>query len=158
MNTPYQPSPPIELAPPEAGARPETGVYRMLYRNSATKRSSNQELLELLEEAHQFNREQQITKMLLYNEGQFVQAIEDPQDVVLALYDRIQHDVRHQQVETVCEGPIPARQFAEWSIDFGFVALLEPEQAGSPLAQPAALPGLSTTSAHLNKLMAAFIG
>ena len=57
MNTPYQPSPPIELAPPEAGARPETSVYRVLYRSNATKRWSNQELLELLEKARQFNRE-----------------------------------------------------------------------------------------------------
>ena len=154
----YQSSPPGELTPPEAGARPETGVYRVLYRSSATKRSSNQELLELLEEAHQFNREHQITGMLLYSEGQFVQAIEGPQDVVLALYGRIQYDARHQQVETVREGPIPARQFAEWSMDFGFAALLEPEQAGNPLVQPAALPGLSTTSAHLKVLMEAFIG
>ena len=33
------------------------GVYRVLYRSSATKRPSNQELRELLEEARQFNRE-----------------------------------------------------------------------------------------------------
>jgi uncharacterized Fe-S cluster-containing MiaB family protein len=61
----------------------------VLYRSSATKRSSNQELLELLEEAHQFNREHQITGIFLYSEGQFLQAIEGPQDVVLALYSRI---------------------------------------------------------------------
>ena len=87
-----------------------------------------------------------------------MQAIEGSQDVVLALYSRIQHNVRHQQVETVREDPIPARQFAEWSMDFGFAALLEPEQAGSSSAQSAALPGLSTTSVHLKVLMEAFIG
>ena len=154
----YQPSPPGELTLSEASPPLETDVYRVLYRSSATNRSSNQELLELLEEAHQFNRKHQITGMLLYSEGQFVQAIEGPQDVVLALYGRIQHDARHQQVETVREGPIPSRQFAEWSMDFGFAALFEPKQAGSLLAQPAALPGLSTTSAHLKVLMEAFIG
>jgi hypothetical protein len=43
-------------------------------------------------------------------------------------------------------------------MDFGFAALPKPEQEGSPLAQRAALPGLSTTSAHLKVLMGAFIG
>ena len=53
----FQPSLSGEPVPPEAGARPEMGVYRVLYRSSATKRPSNQELRELLEEARQFNRE-----------------------------------------------------------------------------------------------------
>jgi hypothetical protein len=144
--------------PPAVEAQPETSVYRVLYRSNATRGFSNHELLELLEEVRLFNRTHHVTGMLLYSEGGFVQAIEGPKNVILDLYRRIQQDARHQRVETVGEGPIPARQFAEWSMDFGFAALPKPEQEGSPLVQRAALPGLSTTSAHLKVLMEAFIG
>jgi hypothetical protein len=96
--------------------------------------------------------------MRLYSEGEFVQAIEGPRNVIWNLYRQIQQDAQHQKVETMGEDLIPARQFTEWSTDFGFTALPKPEQEGSPLAQRAALPGLSTTSAHLKVLMEAFIG
>jgi hypothetical protein len=93
-----------------------------------------------------------------YSEGEFVQAIEEPRNVISDLYRQIQQDAQHQKAETMGEDPLPARQFTEWSTDFGFTALPKPEQKGSPLAQHAALPGLSTTSAHLKVLMGAFIG
>lgn len=131
---------------------PATSVYQVLYRSTVTKPLTNQELLDLLEQARSFNLEHQITGMLLYSEGQFVQAIEGREEVIRPLYERIQRDSRHREIETVGEGRLPAHQFSEWSMDFGYAC----EADGT--TPPLPLPGLSTTSAHLKRLLEAFIG
>ena len=100
----------------------------------------------------------QVTGLLLHSDSQYVQMPEGAQDTVRAIYAKISQNPRHLRVAVASKDLLPAQQFAEWSMDFGFAAMLESEQAGSPLAQPATLPGLSTTSAHPKVLMEAFIG
>jgi hypothetical protein len=39
--------------------------------------------------------------MRLYSEGEFVQAIEGPRNVIWNLYRQIQQDAQHQKVETM---------------------------------------------------------
>ena len=134
-----------------------TDVYQVLYRSTATKRFSSAELLKLLEHARGSNINSQITGILLYREGRFVQIIEGAEEVIRALYDRIRQDARHHQIDTVSEGPIPARHFSEWSMDFGFETPPETGQAPGGPPPPYVLPGLSTTSAHLKRLLEAFI-
>lgn len=145
-------SPPANGQVPPA---PAPGVYQVLYRSTATKHLTNQELLGLLEQARHFNVTNQITGLLLYSEGQFVQAIEGREEVVKSLYERIQQNPWHHQIETVDERLLPARRFSEWSMDFGYSA--QPEAGPGAVATPP-LPGLSTTSAHLKRLLEAFIG
>ena|GEM_PF-5181611 len=136
----------------------KTGVYQVLYRSTATRRFTNDELLKLLEHARSFNLEHQVTGMLLYSEGHFVQVIEGAEEVVSALYERIRQDPWHHEIETVNEGPLPARRFAEWSMDFGFEAQPDTGPASGTSPPQYVLPGLSTTSAHLKLLLEAFIG
>nr|WP_235727257.1 BLUF domain-containing protein [Hymenobacter siberiensis] len=106
----------------------ETNVYQRLYRSRSTYRPSEAQLREMLALARLHNSRKQITGLLLYSEGIFVQMIEGPAAEIRELYARIQCDSRHTQVETVSESLLPKRKFAEWSMDFDLAEAPEVER------------------------------
>ncbi|TGE28545.1 BLUF domain-containing protein [Hymenobacter metallicola] len=134
--------------------RLDTSVYQILYRSQTVHPLSARELQELLAYSLRHNAQHQITGLLLYSEGRFVQVLEGPEAEVRALYARIQADIRHRQVITVGEGPAPARRFAEWTMGFGQVALADVAlvlEAGTP-----DLPVPDVNERHLQALLRAF--
>jgi hypothetical protein len=105
--------------------RLDTSVYQILYRSQVVEPLAAEYLRDLLVRAQHYNAQHQITGLLLYSAGRFVQVLEGPEAAVRTLYARIQADTRHQQVVTVGEGPEPARRFGEWTMGFGQVTLPE---------------------------------
>lgn len=97
----------------------DTSVYQVLYRSRAVRPFSAAQLHGLLARARAYNVQHQITGLLLYSDGRFVQVLEGPEEVVRTLFGRIQQDPRHTQVVTVSEGPGPGRRFADWGMGFG---------------------------------------
>jgi hypothetical protein len=145
-------------APPaETPAATADGLYRVLYSSHAHPISKAQ-LLDLLEQARSYNVAHHLTGVLLYSEGRFVQLIEGPEAAVRALYERIANDSRHHDLESVKASPIISRQFAEWSMDFGFALWPEGEAAPGPDKPATDLPALSITSDILKRLLETFIG
>jgi hypothetical protein len=96
-------------------------VCHIFYRSQATYFPSEMQLQELLEWSRTYNAQHDITGLLLYSHGRFVQVIEGAEAEIYALYDRIQQDTRHQHVVTISEGPGPCRWFADWRMAFGYV-------------------------------------
>jgi hypothetical protein len=137
-------------APQAAEPADDAALYQVLYWSEATSLSKGQ-LLALLEQARRHNVAHHVTGVLLYSEGRFVQIIEGPAGIIRPLLGRIQADTRHHTLEIVRAGPIAARHFAEWTMDFGFAS----QAVGEP---PADLPSLSITSGHLKQLLEVFIG
>ncbi len=68
--------------------------------------------------------------MLLYKNGNFMQALEGEEQAVLNLYAKIFQDERHSGVLTLLQTTIPARQFPNWSM--GFRDLNSPEVRSLP--------------------------
>lgn len=99
-------------------------MISLVYVSSATHPFSPAELVTLLEKARRNNASSNVTGMLLYKNGNFMQAIEGDDAVVAELHARIQHDPRHRGMITLLKRPIEERQFADWSM--GFVDLLDP--------------------------------
>ena len=97
----------------------DTSVYQVLYRSRAVRPFSEAQLHDMLVRARAYNVRHQLTGLLLYSDGRFVQVLEGPEEVVRALYARIQQDPRHTQVVTVSEGPGPGRRFADWNMGLG---------------------------------------
>ena len=68
--------------------------------------------------AKQYNQEHDITGMLLYCDGHFIQVLEGPRDAVLSLFARIEADGRNTMVQKLIEAPIEHRCFPDWSMGF----------------------------------------
>lgn len=68
--------------------------------------------------------------MLLYKNGNFMQALEGEEQAVLNLYANIFQDERHNGVLTLLQTTLPARQFPNWSM--GFRGLNSPEVRSLP--------------------------
>ena len=79
----------------------DTQVQHVLYRSRAVQPFSLTQLAELLEESRAYNEAHDITGLLCYCEGHFVQLLEGPPAEVQRLYANIRRDPRHQQVLTL---------------------------------------------------------
>jgi hypothetical protein len=90
----------------------------LVYVSSATRLLSHAELLKLLHTSRSNNQRDQITGVLLYDDGNFLQAVEGPDAAIRALYARLEQDERHHNLRVVIEEPIEERQFAQWSMGF----------------------------------------
>jgi hypothetical protein len=90
----------------------------LVYVSSAVKPFSTSELAELLAKAREKNTRFGITGMLLYQDGNFMQAIEGEEAAVRQLYATISQDVRHRGTIVLLEEQITKRQFGDWSMGF----------------------------------------
>lgn len=103
-------------------------LYELVYMSVSTKNLSSSELEALLKKAQQFNKKNNITGCLIYNEKthEFIQHLEGDQEVLLDLFDqKIAADKRHTSVEICYSGETKERLFKDWSMAFQSVSSLE---------------------------------
>jgi hypothetical protein len=93
-------------------------LLSIVYASNAVQAFSDDDLITLLDKAKQFNETVNITGILLYKDGNFMQVLEGPDEAVLALYQAIQKDRRHSDVTTLLQNPITEREFSQWSMGF----------------------------------------
>jgi hypothetical protein len=93
-------------------------MITLLYLSSAGKKFSDSELIDLLSKARKNNSRLNVTGMLLYHDGNFLQVLEGEEDDVRPLFETISQDPRHQSVIKLIERPITERMFGEWSMAF----------------------------------------
>jgi len=93
-------------------------MISLTYVSVATKEMSKDDLLDLLRECVRKNQEQQVTGMLLYKDGKFMQILEGPGPAVRTIYAGIEKDKRHYSVIKIFEGPIEIRLFPQWTMGF----------------------------------------
>ncbi|HEX8279730.1 MAG TPA: BLUF domain-containing protein [Chthoniobacterales bacterium] len=93
-------------------------LYFLIYVSVATDELNEPQLFEMLKLSRANNERDDITGMLLYKDGRFMQLLEGPESAVCATYSRIARDLRHRDVTILLEGPIQERDFTEWSMGF----------------------------------------
>ena len=93
-------------------------MFYLIYISSADHLMSDDELLFMLEQAREKNLRLNVTGMLLYKSGSFMQMLEGDKKTVLDLYDTITVDNRHKGVITIMTGDIKERNFKDWSMGF----------------------------------------
>lgn len=93
-------------------------VHQLVYASAATRPIDSEELEAILRTARQKNKPAQITGMLLYHEGSFLQALEGDEALVEALYERIEGDDRHTDAIVLFRGKVEGRSFEHWSMGF----------------------------------------
>lgn len=93
-------------------------MFRIVYVSSAIEEFSKADLLELLELARRKNASADITGMLLYKAGNFMQVLEGEKASVEALYQKIARDARHDGCFLLLEEEADSRMFEDWSMGF----------------------------------------
>jgi len=92
--------------------------YLLAYVSSAVSLFSEQELTDLLVKSRKNNQALDITGMLLYKEGNFMQLLEGPKDAVLSLKRKIEKDSRHSGMIVLLREEHEKREFPDWSMGF----------------------------------------
>lgn len=93
-------------------------MYSLVYVSSAVNVFTPQELMELLNISRENNTKAGLTGILLYKDGNFMQALEGEKDSVMALYTKISGDPRHKGIITIYDEEITERNFPNWSMAF----------------------------------------
>lgn len=93
-------------------------LVQFIYTSSAVKPFSDKELGLLLESAARFNRIHDITGLLLYASGTFMQVLEGESAVLDELMRKIKADTRHRDVNVLVRNTRKTRDFSQWSMGF----------------------------------------
>ena len=93
----------------------------IVYVSTAKKLLEDEELLDLLTVARVNNKTNNITGMLLYSQGTFMQVIEGEKADVERTFKAIELDLRHKNIIKLITGTIDKRNFPDWNMAFASV-------------------------------------
>lgn len=106
-------------------------MISLVYVSAARNPFGPQELSDLLAQSRRDNRARDVSGMLLYADGNFMQALEGDDSTVDALDLKIARDPRHGHVKTLIRQPVAQRVFADWSMVLRHLADLPPADRDS---------------------------
>ena len=109
-------------------------LIHLIYVSSATAACDAAELEKILVASARNNAPLQLTGMLLYAQGNFMQVLEGEEAAIDQIYSRIVKDPRHTDVFVIEREAIEQRSFDQWSMGFRRLGATE------ALAHPAYAP------------------
>ncbi|WP_295650491.1 BLUF domain-containing protein [uncultured Mucilaginibacter sp.] len=90
----------------------------VVYMSTAVRPFTDEELKGLLMQSQNNNKKNNLTGMLLYCEGSFVQLLEGEKQDLEKTYEKIFEDPRHKGIIEIAQGTIDKRNFPKWSMGF----------------------------------------
>jgi hypothetical protein len=93
-------------------------IFSVVYLSEGTRNFSGKDLRELLAKARETNTKLEITGMLLFKAGNFLQVLEGDREKVLTLFEKIAQDQRHHRITVLFKGASAQRDFPDWSMGF----------------------------------------
>ncbi|MBA3870004.1 MAG: BLUF domain-containing protein [Anaerolineae bacterium] len=93
-------------------------LNHLIYASSSTRLMQEQDLVAILTKSHENNARLDVTGMLLYRGGNFLQVLEGQEAVIDDLFKVIMQDPRHHQVTLLLKRAVPSRQFEHWEMGF----------------------------------------
>jgi Sensors of blue-light using FAD len=107
-------------------------LISVIYASRATREFHEHEIPHLLKQARLANAAHELTGMLLYMAGSFVQVLEGEEGMVEAVFETIRADKRHGQVALISREPILERAFEGWTLSH---KTLDPVEAGELMGE-----------------------
>jgi hypothetical protein len=98
-------------------------LYQLVFTGAATRVLDIEDLLQMLDQSRADNMKHNVTGVLLYLSGGFLQVLEGPKGDILRLYELIRNDDRNKDVDPINVGPIEEREFNGWSMGFAVPSL-----------------------------------
>ena len=105
-------------------------MLSLIYVSTSVKLLNDEELLDILKVSRENNSSRDVTGLLLYKGGNFMQVLEGPDEVVEAVFETIKADPRHKDVIVLSREQISNRQFPAW--EMAFQNLDNPEVKSEP--------------------------
>ncbi|WP_433673713.1 BLUF domain-containing protein [Microbacterium gorillae] len=93
-------------------------LITLVYVSTASQPFRETALEQLLAEFRRFNTANEITGMLLFRDGRFIQVLEGERAAVEHLAERIGRDSRHHDMRILLSEPIAERSFPDWSMGY----------------------------------------
>ena len=105
-------------------------LRQLVYISDASYGLSKPDIESILASSRRNNAESNVSGMLLYSGGVFIQALEGAPKTIEGLYKTISDDRRHENVDIVSDRMVGGRNFAGWAM--GFIEKA-PEEVGSKI-------------------------
>jgi hypothetical protein len=93
-------------------------AYRLIYSSAATGEMGRGDLEQMLEESRLRNAKQDITGVLVFVDGVFLQVLEGARDDVEDLMESIRRDPRHRDIKVFHEEEVDRRAFPTWRMAY----------------------------------------
>lgn len=93
-------------------------MFSLVYVSAAVKPFSQPQLQELLTQCRVRNTRRDVTGLLLYKNGNFMQALEGEEEAVRGVHRKIASDMRHRGMLVLIQEHQRTRDFGEWSMGF----------------------------------------
>jgi hypothetical protein len=107
-------------------------LMSLIYASRSTECFHEHEIPDLLQQIRIANAKQEITGMLLYIGGSFLQVLEGQPEVIDTVFSRILRDNRHTQLTLIARESIPERAFEGWTM---MHKTLDPVEAGELIGE-----------------------
>ena len=107
-------------------------LISLIYSSRASEHFREHEIPDLLHAVRIANAKQEITGMLLYIGGSFLQVLEGQPDSVDAAFGRIVKDTRHTQSQLIARESVTERAFEGWTM---MHTTLDPAEAGELIGE-----------------------
>lgn len=91
-------------------------LLQVVYLSQAVSEFTDLDLVKLVNQAYIKNRDTNLTGVMYYRHGRFIQCLEGADRDVIPLYAKIMGDPRHANVVTAVIKPIEKRLFPDWSM------------------------------------------
>lgn len=93
-------------------------MKNIVYLSTSVNLLVDDELIDILKPARKNNAQRNVTGVLLYSEGTFLQVLEGDAADVEAIYRKIELDPRHKNIIKLVDEKIDTRSFADWAMGF----------------------------------------
>ena len=93
-------------------------LLQIIYASASAQKMSSEELAEILRIARENNAAHDISGMLVYHGGSFLQVLEGPEGAVNSLFVKIEKDPRHGEINILFRDTVPEKEFEEWSMGY----------------------------------------
>lgn len=95
-----------------------SSLCSLVYTSTASRPLTKSDLENILNQARARNLEEQVTGLLLFTHGKFMQYLEGPKAGVLKIFDIIKTSSLHQDIVETSRQPLERREYGDWSMAF----------------------------------------
>jgi hypothetical protein len=86
--------------------------------STASRPLAKSDLENILSSARTRNLQEQVTGLLLFTNGKFMQYLEGPKAGVLKIFEIIKTSGLHQDIIEISQQPLERREYGDWSMAF----------------------------------------